>query len=113
MNKIKKEEMDLRQISKEIVSEIQFREKFIDANLESLADFVEKIIKEQIINILDPENVYEKGKYYDELGYYIGIVDEYPNGADYFIKNHCFRIPTQGSGIPSKINKVLIREIKK
>ncbi len=40
-------------------------------------------------------------------------IDEYPSGADYFIKNHCFRIPTQGSGIPSKINKVLIREIKK
>jgi len=113
MNKIKKEEVDLRQISKEIVSEIQFREKFVGANIESLADFVEKIVKEQIINVLAPEKVYQKGQYYDELGYYIGIIDEYPFGADYFARNHCFRVPTDGRGNPSKINKVFIREIKK
>jgi hypothetical protein len=67
----------------------------------------------QIINVLAPEKVYQKGQYYDELGYYIGIIDEYPFCADYFARNHCFRVPTDGRGNPSKINKVFIREIKK
>jgi hypothetical protein len=112
MNKIKKEEMDLNKICEDIVTQVQYSTSVLAGN-DKIEGYIKDIIQKQIINILDPENVYEKGKYYDELGYYIGIVDEYPNGADYFIKNHCFRIPTQGSGIPSKINKVLIREIKK
>lgn len=104
--------MDLQEISKIILLHVQHNskcgkdEKF---TIEEITD----ILQRRVVNIIEPENVYEKGKYYDELGYYIGIVDEYPCGEDYFIKNHCFRVPVKGNGIPSKINKVFIREIKK
>jgi hypothetical protein len=116
MNKIKKEEMDLPKVSKEIVnlvSVLNNRHTTFDERVES----VEKLIKEKIINILEPESVYEKGKYYDGLGKYVGIVDTYPHGADYFVRNHHFAVMPGGDKITgghvAKINKVKIREIKK
>jgi len=105
--------MDLNQISKDIVAEIQFREKFQEENFESLAKKVEKMLEKQVVNILEPEGVYEKGVLYEGHGEYIGIVDTYPYGADYFVRNHHFRIPTPGRNEPSIINQILIREIKK
>lgn len=67
--------MDLTKISKDIVCEIQFREKFADANLDSLAKYVEKILKEEIVNVLEQENIYHKGQYYDGFGVSIGIIE--------------------------------------
>lgn len=117
MNKIKKEEMDLKQISKDIVSEVNFRQKFIDSNFESVSELVENMIKEKVVDILEPEGVYEKGKYYDGLGVYIGVVDTYPYGTDYYIRNHHFAIVSEddkiAGGNVACINKVKIREIKK
>lgn len=107
--------MDLTKISKDIVCEIQFREKFASANLDSLAKYVEKILKEEIVNILEPENVYQKGQYYDGLGVYIGIVDTYPWGEDYFRREHRFSVDPSCAkvGKVCEINRVLIREIRK
>ncbi|MEK6828542.1 MAG: hypothetical protein AABY15_00215 [Nanoarchaeota archaeon] len=62
---------------------------------------------------LKENKTYEPGKYYDGLGYYIGIVDTYPWGVDYYLKNHTFRIPSDSSWHPSKINEVLIKKISK
>jgi len=42
--------MDLNQISKDIVAEIQFREKFQEENFESLAKKVEKMLEKQVDN---------------------------------------------------------------
>lgn len=112
MNKIEKEKMELQEVSKLILLQVQHN---IDCGKDDkfTIEEIENIIQRRIINILDPENVYEKGKYYDELGYYVGIFDEYPSGADYFVRNHHFRIPTDGRGVPSEINQVLIRQIKR
>jgi hypothetical protein len=105
--------MNLKEISRDIVAEIQFREKFQEEDFKSLSEKVEKILKKQVVNILEPESVYEKGEVYEGYGEYIGIVDTYPYGTDYFLRQHHFRIPTDGSNVPSKINQILIREIKK
>jgi len=74
---------------------------------------IENIIQRKVVNIIEPEGVYEKNTFYDGLGYYIGVVDTYSYGENYFIRNHHFRIPSEFSNIPSKINKVFIREIAK
>lgn len=117
MNKTKKEEMDLQQISKDIVAEVNFRQNFIDSTFESVSEMVEKMIQEKVVNILEPESVYEKGKHYENLGNYVGIVDTYPHGTDYYVRNHHFSVISEvdkvAGGNVAKINKVKIREIKK
>ena len=102
MNKIKIEEMDLTKVSEDIVnlvSVLNNRHTTFDERVES----VEKLIKEKIINILEPESVYTKGEYYEGLGYYIGIVDTYPWNSDYFKRQHHFRNPNDYRGVPSEI----------
>jgi len=117
MNKIKKEEMDLQQISKDIVNQVNFRQNFIDSTFESVSEIIEKMIQEKVVNILEPQCVYEKGNLYEGLGKYIGIVDTYPYGTDYYVRNHHFAVIPEGDkvagGNVAKINKVKIREIKK
>lgn len=56
---------------------------------------------------------YEIGTYYEGLGYYIGIVDTYPWSADFYLRNHTFRIPSKNNWSPSTINEVLIEKISK
>lgn len=115
MNKIKKGEMDLSKTSQDIISLFRgvSKTKELGASDLSLEREITKIINKDVVNVLEPENVYEKDKYYEGLGYYIGIIDTHPWGADYFKRQHHFRIPREGRGIPSEINQVLIREIKK
>jgi len=117
MNKIKKEEMDLVKVSKEVVDLVNMLNNSYKETPETKAEKVEKLIQEKVVDILEPEGVYEKGKYYDGLGKYIGIVDSHPYGADYYVKNHHFAVMPSGDkttgGNVAKINKVKIREIKK
>lgn len=120
MNKIKKEEMDLTKTADEILrffDNLSDDGKGLGASENSIKREVNRIIKKNVVNILEPECVYEKGKYYDGLGKYIGIVDTHPYGADYYVKNHHFAVmPSKGAvtgGNVAHINKVKIREIKK
>lgn len=55
---------------------------------------------------------YVKGQWYDK-GRYIGIVDAYPWGEDYFIRNHHFMEAFPLGKTVSKINKVFIEKIKR
>lgn len=107
--------MNLNQISKDIVAEIQFREKFEGENFESLSKKVEKILKEQVVNILEPEGVYEMEKYYDGLGTYVGIFNTYPWNCDYIKIQHRFieNNNSKDRDATAKINEILIREIQK
>lgn len=104
--------MDLQEVSKLIMLQVQHNSECGKDDKFTIEE-IEGILQRRVVNILEPQNVYEKGKFYDGFGYYIGIVDTHPYGADYFVRNHHFRIPVDGRGIPSEINKVFIREIKK
>lgn len=55
---------------------------------------------------------YVKGEWYDE-GRYIGVVDTYPWGEDYFIRNHHFMEAYPIGKSPAKINKIFISKIKR
>lgn len=105
--------MNLNKISREIIDSVNMNQNSYKATKDSIAEIIEKELKEKIVDILEPENVYEKGKTYEGHGEYIGIVDSYPYDTDYFIRNHHFRIPTPGRNEPSTINQIFIREIKK
>lgn len=117
MNKTKKEEMDLPKVSKQIVNLVTMLNNSVNHTPDTRAEEVEKLIQEKIVDILEPEDVYEKGKYYDGLGNYVGIIDTYPHGADYYVRNHHFAVIPEGDkvtgGHVAKINKVKIKEIKK
>lgn len=104
--------MDLQEVSKLILLQVQHNTECGKDDKFTIEE-IENIIQRRIINVIEPDSVYKVGQYYEDFGYYIGIMDEYPFGADYFVRNHHFRIPTDGSGTPSKINKIFIREIKK
>lgn len=104
--------MNLQEISKLILLQVQHNNECGKDDKFTLEE-IESIIKRRVVDVLEPENVYNIGEYYDGLGYYIGIVDTYPWGVDYFVKTHQFRIPTSGKVTPSEINQVFIREIKK
>ena len=71
------------------------------------------IIKRRVVDVFEPENIYKKDVFYDYLGHYIGVVDTYPSGADYFVRNHHFRIPSKDSNSVCEVRRVFIREIKK
>lgn len=76
---------------------------------------IEDIIQRKAINIIEPEGVYEKGKYYDGLGTYIGIIDTHPFGENYFKRQHHFSEPSldEDKRSVNKVNEILIREIQK
>jgi len=76
---------------------------------------IEGIIQRRVVNILEPEGVYEKGVEYDGLGKYIGIVDTHPFGENYFKRQHHFAQPSIDGDKRScsMISEVLIREIQK
>lgn len=120
MNKTKKEEMDLNKTAEDILqlfNSLSDDGKDFGASDNSIKREVKRIIKSNVVDILEPEGVYEKGKYYEGLGNYVGIVDTYPYGADYYVRNHHFAVIPEGDkvagGNVAKINKVKIREIKK
>jgi len=107
--------MNLDEISEDIIRQVTHNidcgkdERF--ATLE-----IKSIIQKKIVDVLEPEGVYEKGKHYDGLGKYIGVVDSYPYGADYFRREHKFvQEPNKETtgGKVSAVNTILIREIKK
>ena len=102
--------MDIKKITEDIVRYVKETQNLTKEQIEAV---VEKRLTEKIVNVLEPEGVYEKGRLYEGHGEYIGIVDTHPHGADYFLRQHHFRVPTVGSNIPSDINTVLIREIRK
>lgn len=106
--------MDLDKICEEIVVQVQYSSSVM-AGREKIKEYVKDILQKKVIDILEPENVYKKGQYYDGLGVYIGIVDTYPWGEDYFRREHCFSVdPDCGHvGKVCEINRVLIREIRK
>ena len=104
--------MDLKEVSKLILLQVQHNEGCGKDDKFTLEE-IESILQRRVVNILEPESVYEKDKFYNGLGYYIGIVDTYPFGENYFVRNHHFRIPSENSNVTSKINKVFIREITK
>lgn len=56
---------------------------------------------------------YVEGEFYEGLGKYLGIVDVYPYGKDYILKNHRFAEPIVDTRSNAKINEVLIEKIKK
>lgn len=104
--------MDLQEASRLVLLQVQHN---VDCGKDDkfTIEEIEDIIKRRVVNILEPEGVYEKGKHYEDLGEYIGIIDTHPWGADYFLRQHQFRVPTSDNREPSYINKVLIREVKK
>lgn len=55
---------------------------------------------------------YIKEEWYDQ-GRYIGIVDTYPWGEDYFIRNHHFMKDFPIGKSPAEINQVFIEKIKR
>lgn len=56
---------------------------------------------------------YKKGKLYEGLGKYIGIINVYPYGEDYYSKNHQFAEETKDSRSTAKITEILIEKVKK
>ncbi len=104
--------MNLQEISKLILLQVQHNNECGKDEKFTLEE-IENIIKRRVVDVLEPDSVYNIGEYYDGLGYYLGVFDTYPWGVDYFVRNHHFRIPTPVKGIPSEINKVFIREIKR
>ena len=56
---------------------------------------------------------YEKEKFYEGLGKYIGIINVYPYGEDYYSKNHQFAEETKDSRSTAKITEILIEKVKK
>ncbi len=58
---------------------------------------------------------YEKGKYYEGLGKYLGIIKVYPHNEDYGLRNHKFveNIPSNDKRACAKINEILIEKIKR
>ena len=77
---------------------------------------IEDILQKRVVNILEPENVYEQGKEYPNLGKYIGVINEYPHGKDYFNQQHYFSQNPVGKDVGRKcntINKIFIKKIKR
>ncbi len=64
---------------------------------------------------MNKEIKYEKGKHYEDLGKYLGIIKVYPHGEDYILKNHKFAEETNSNDRVScaKINEILIEKIKR
>ena len=112
MDKINIKEMNLKETSRLILMQVQHNADCGKDDKFTIEE-IEDIVKRRVIDIFEPEGVYEKGKIYEDLGEYVGVFDTYPYGTDYFVRNHHFRIPTDGRGNPSKINKILIREIQR
>ena len=56
---------------------------------------------------------YEKGKYYEGLGTYLGIIYNHPFGDDYVVKEHKFVEPNEDARSASKVNTIEIEKIKK
>ena len=54
------------------------------------------------------ENKYEKGKWYDGLGKYLGIITTVPYKTDYVIREHKFSEMNSNGREVSKINSILI-----
>jgi hypothetical protein len=55
---------------------------------------------------------YTIGEWYEGLGRYIGIVDVYPYGEKFFLRNHKFAENVQpNSREVAKINEILIESI--
>jgi len=61
---------------------------------------------------MDNNNEYKKGEWYEQ-GRYIGVIDEYPWGEDYFIRNHHFMEALPVGKDVAKINKIFIKKIKR
>jgi hypothetical protein len=106
--------MDLDKICEEIVVQVQYSSSVM-ADRENIKDYVKEIVQRKIVDVLEPENVYQKGEYYEGLGTYIGIVDTYPWNQDYFRREHCFSkdMGCENLGKVCEINRILIREIRK
>jgi hypothetical protein len=106
--------MDLHEISDLILKQVKHNQECGKDDKFTL-DEIQGIITRRVVNILEPENVYQKGQYYDGFGVYIGIVDTYPWGEDYFRREHRFSVEPE-SGVLGKtceIKSILIREIKR
>jgi len=110
--------MDLTKASNEIIHlfKTASRTGELGASTLSLEREIKRIIKDNVLDILEPDNVYEVGKYYEGLGTYLGIFDTYPYNRDYFKRQHHFAEDTSignTTGNVTKIKEVLIREIRK
>jgi len=107
--------MELQEVSKLILLQVQHNND-CGKDDKFTIDEIEDLIKRRVVNILEPEGVYEKGKHYEGLGTYQGIVDTYPCNANYIKRQHRFiqKGPRTKSVSPViKINEVLIREIRR
>ncbi len=109
--------MDLTNISRDIVQLVQLKQRIPNEDIDSITESVENFINKKVVNVLEPNGVYEKGKYYEGFGVYIGIVDTYPFGENYYVRNHHFSVEDPKGTTTTKdvkrINKVFIREFKK
>src|SRR5680860_1183552 len=101
--------MKLQEISKLILLQVQHNNG-CGKDYKFTIDEIEDIIQRRVVNILEPEGVYEIGKHYEGLGKYIGITDTYPFGEDYFKRQHHFSQPSLNEDYRkvNTINKVLI-----
>jgi len=106
--------MKLQEISKLILLQVQHNND-CGKDDKFTIDEIEDIIKRRVVNILEPEGVYEIGSYYEGLGTYAGIFNTYPWNCDYIKRQHRFIEKTQSNdrSATAKINEILIREIKK
>ena len=60
---------------------------------------------------MDNKKIYTKGQWYEQ-GLYVGVVDTYPWGANYFVRNHHFMEDNPVGNNPAKINQIFIEKIK-
>lgn len=107
--------MDLKEVSKLILMQVNHNQECGKDDKFTLEE-IEGIIKRRVVEVFEPEGVYEIGKTYDGLGKYVGIVDTYPWGVDFFKREHKFVVENADNSSISKvsdINTILIREIKK
>lgn len=106
--------MNLQEISQLILLQVQHNNECGKDDKFTIEE-ITNIIQRRIINVLEPEGVYEKGVEYDGVGVYVGIVDTYPFGENYFKRQHHFiQPPADGDQRKvSTINEILIREIQK
>ena len=81
-------------------------------NLDSVHEKMRTIIENGRTIEMNNKLMYKKGEWYEQ-GRYIGIVDTYPFGGDYFNRNHHFMNEHPIDNTPSKINKIFIGQIKR
>lgn len=99
------------------LSQIPHRDKLtwsekIHGIAEKLYEMNAKRRQLDVLEIIESESGYVRGEKYDE-GIYLGIIDTYPHNEDHFLRQHHFRVPTPDRGVPSIINTVLIKKIKR